>query len=75
MTLPQPPVAPPDPPMECTWCDGSTHVWVDSVETVDGSIEKLPRRFGNLQDAYQIDCPHCEGAGDEPPTDDNPNVP
>lgn len=70
-TFPQPPVDPPDPPMECTWCDGGLVVAVGSIISPGGEIHSMELWAG---DEIEIECPHCDGTGDEPPFD-NPNVP
>jgi hypothetical protein len=70
MRFPQPPIEPPDEPMACTWCDGLRTVVVDSVTDVSGKVHRL-------HDHEVVDCPRCEGLGNEPAPDplDDPRIP
>ncbi len=76
MHFPQPPIDPPDQPLECRWCDGQCKVEVHSVIDVDGKVQRLgPFSYNTV--APEIDCPHCDGTGNEPPPDpmDDPRIP
>jgi len=75
MRFPQPPIEPPEVP-PCLWCDGQCSVDVHSVTDVDGKIHNIePSRWGEVP--TEIDCPHCDGTGNEPPPDpmDDPRIP
>lgn len=65
--FPQPPVDPPDPPMECTWCQGFAVVAVATIVTADGTVKNTDAWHGN---ELEIPCPHCDGTGEEPAPDD-----
>ena len=72
---PQPPIEPPEVP-QCLWCDGQCTVEVDSVTDVSGKVQRLgPFSYNTV--APEIDCPHCDGTGNEPPPDpmDDPRIP
>ena len=78
MTMPfsQPPLEPPDPPLECRWCEGQCTVEVHSVTDVDGKVQRIgPFSYNAI--APEIACPHCDGTGAEPPLDplDDPRIP
>ena len=74
--FPQPPLEPPDPPLECRWCDGGQcKVAVHSILDVAGQVQtvwSLPNATG-----IEVDCPRCDGTGNEPPADplDDPRIP
>ena len=78
MTMPrfsQPPIDPPDPPLECRWCDGQCRVTVHAVLDVAGQVQtvwSLPNATN-----MEMDCPRCDGTGNEPPLDplDDPRIP
>ena len=77
MTMPfsQPPIDPPDQPLECRWCDGQCRVTVHAVLDVSGQVQtvwSLPNATG-----IEVDCPRCEGLGAEPAPDplDDPRIP
>ena len=75
MRFPQPPIEPPAVP-QCLWCDGQCKVEVHSVTDVDGKVQRLgPFSYNTV--APEIDCPHCDGTGNEPPPDpmDDPRIP
>lgn len=61
---------PPDPPMECSWCDGHSTIEL-------GSITKRTGATIVLAEGTVMDCPRCEGTGDEPKLgpEDDPRVP
>ena len=63
---------PPEPGFECTWCDGGGKVAVISFIDCRGYIKHISPDYGP-----EIDCPHCDGTGDEPELDeyDNPRIP
>ena len=74
--FPQPPIEPPDAPALCQWCDGQCKVEVHSVTDDDGKVQRLgPFSYNTV--APEIDCPHCDGTGNEPPPDpmDDPRIP
>ena len=74
--FPQPPIEPPDEPALCQWCDGQCKVEVHSVIDVDGKTQRVgPFRWNAV--VPEIDCPHCDGTGAEPPSDpsDDPRIP
>lgn len=58
--FPQPSVDPPDPPMECSRCDGDTFVANEDYYPENKAME----------------CPHCDGTGEEPAPDplDDPRL-
>ena len=68
--FPQPPTEPPDEPPVCLWCDGQCTVEVHSVTDVGGKVHRL-------QVHEVVDCPRCDGTGNEPPPDpmDDPRIP
>ena len=77
MTMPfsQPPIDPPDPPLECSWCDGQCQVTLHAVLDVSGQVQtvwSLPNATN-----MEVDCPRCDGTGNEPPPDpmDDPRIP
>ena len=73
--FPQPPTEPPDPPLECQWCDGQCRVTVHNVLDVAGQVQSV----WSLPNAtsVEVDCPRCDGTGNEPPPDplDDPRIP
>ena len=73
--FPQPPIDPPDPPLECRWCDGQCRVSVHAVLDVVGQVQSV----WSLPNATSIEvgCPRCDGTGAEPPADplDDPRIP
>jgi len=78
MTMPrfsQPPTEPPDPPLECRWCDGQCRVTVHAVLDVAGQVQSV----WSLHNAtgIEVDCPRCDGTGAEPAPDplDDPRIP
>ena len=73
MRFPQPPIDPPDQPAECLWCDGTLIVTVAAISDCVGAPHTIT---GNLRD-LQIECPRCDGSGNEPPADplDDPRIP
>ena len=78
MTMPfsQPPLEPPDPPLECRWCEGQCTVEVHSVTDVDGKVQRIgPFSYNAI--APEIACPHCDGTGSEPAPNpgDDPRIP
>ena len=75
MHFPQPPLEPPDPPLECRWCDGQCRVTVHAILDVGNEVQtvwSLPNATG-----IEVDCPRCDGTGNEPPADplDDPRIP
>ena len=73
--FPQPPIDPPDQPLECRWCDGQTKVTVHAILDVASQVQtvwSLPNATG-----IEVDCPRCDGTGNEPPPDplDDPRIP
>jgi hypothetical protein len=76
-TFPQPPVDPPEMPL-CSWCDGTTKVWVHSIinASTDEPVIITLDSPGRLAD-YEIACPRCDGTGEEPKPDplDDPRIP
>jgi hypothetical protein len=78
MTMPfsQPPIDPPDQPLECLWCDGQCTVEVYSVTDVGGKVQRIGP-FSYTTVAPEIACPRCDGTGTEPPRerDDDPQIP
>ena len=73
--FPQPPIDPPDQPLECQWCDGQCQVTVHAVLDVRNQVQtvwSLPNATN-----MEVDCPRCDGTGNEPPPDpmDDPRIP
>ena len=73
--FPQPPIDPPDQPLECQWCDGQCQVTVHAILDVCNQVQtvwSLPNATG-----IEVDCPRCDGTGNEPPPDpmDDPRIP
>ena len=59
---------PPDPLMECSWCDGYQEVFVASVVDRDGKHQSL---IGIVD--IPVGCPHCNGTGEEPAQEPDPD--
>ena len=75
MHFPQPPIDPPDQPLECQWCDGQIKVTVHAILDVSGQVQtvwSLPNAIG-----MEVDCPRCDGTGAEPGLDPlaDPRIP
>ena len=78
MTMPrfsQPPIDPPDQPLECRWCDGQTKVTLHAILDVCNQVQtvwSLPNATG-----IEVDCPRCDGTGAEPALDPlaDPRIP
>ena len=62
---------PPDEPMECRSCDGGKVVQVDSWTDAQGT----PHRFMHSGSSrpWEMPCPHCDGTGNEPETQQDPD--
>ena len=73
--FPQPPIDPPDPPLECRWCEGQTKVTLHAILDVGNEVQTV----WSLPNAtcIEVDCPRCSGTGAEPPGDpsDDPRIP
>ena len=65
---------PPDPPMECLWCDGQRLVCVSAIVDSSNKIHELEAKH---QFMYETNCPRCAGSGVEPEPDefDDPRIP
>ena len=75
MHFPQPPLEPPDPPLESRWCDGQCRVTVHAILDVGNEVQtvwSLPNATN-----MEVDCPRCDGTGAEPPPDPlaDPRIP
>ena len=78
MTMPrfsQPPIDPPDQPLECRWGDGQCRVTVHAILDVGNEVQtvwSLPNATN-----MEVDCPRCDGTGAEPPPDPlaDPRIP
>ena len=70
-----PPIDPPDPPMECSWCDGQTELEVASVYDSLGNVHVLATAFVPhvMQDFPLVICPNCKGMGTEPEQEEDPD--
>jgi len=77
MTMPfsQLPIDPPDPPLECRWCEGQTKVALHAILDIAGQVQ-LVWNVAHFPD-IEVDCPRCSGTGSEPPGDpsDDPRIP